>query len=706
MGPCIYTEGMKNAYVPINHVNRITGERLPWQLTENDIKEEFSRLSNTKIIMHNGKFDYSVIKCTCNLELDIYWDTLIGARILNENEKAGLKEQYISKIDPSIEKYSIEHLFSGIEYALVDPDLFALYAATDSFMTYKLYEYQVREFNKEENKELLSAFFENEIPLIKVVAEMEMTGISIDLDYAQELSVEYNKQLTEVDAQIDTELHKYDEQISKWRKTPEANYHPPKCSGMGEGKSKSEQLGSPISVSSTLQLAIFLYDVLKLPSVDKKSPRGTGEEILEKLYDTHKDLTILKLILKRRSVAKLVTTYIDKLPKCIEPSTGKIHCKYNQYGADTGRMSSSDPNLQNIPSSNHDIRKMFVASSGCVLMSSDYSQQEPKSLAALCRIDGDPQMYDVFMSGKDLYVEIASKSFHLPYSECIEHFPKDTPIKKVGKKWYYATKDDYDKLADGEEDTYDDGKARRTQAKSILLGVLYGRGEASIAEQLECSIEEASKIKNSVFKGFPAIKRFEQESLDMARTKGYVTTIYGRRRRLPEIQLPKYEVNFQKGHTEGNFNPLIGSRNIVCNKSTQIIEDYEARLYKSKSFSEVNRIKSEAEKDGLVIKDNGGFIAQAERQCVNARIQGSAADLTKAAMIALYSNQRAKEIGMKILIPVHDELIVECKEEFAKEGRELLASIMSQAAEKILDMPIKCDVTVTKKWYGDKLELD
>jgi hypothetical protein len=140
MGPCIYTPGMKNAYIPLNHINPQTKERLEWQLTEEDIAEQFKRLSDITILMHNGKFDYQVIKCTTGVPLHIDWDTMIGAKILDENELAGLKYQYISKIDSSIEKYDIEHLFEKIEYALVDPEIFALYAATDAFMTCKLYE--------------------------------------------------------------------------------------------------------------------------------------------------------------------------------------------------------------------------------------------------------------------------------------------------------------------------------------------------------------------------------------------------------------------------------------------------------------------------------------------------------------------------------------------------------------------------------------
>ena len=169
---------------------------------------------------------------------------------------------------------------------------------------------------------------------------------------------------------------------------------------------------------------------------------------------------------------------------------------------------------------------MFVASPGYVLMSSDFSQQEPKALAALCRLNGDSQMYDTFMQGKDLYSEIASKAFNKSYDECKE-FNSDGTTNKAGKE-------------------------RRTQAKSILLGVLYGRGTASVAEQLHCIPEKAQNIKDSVFRGFPAIKKFESDSLDMAKELGYVTTISGRKRRLYELQLDEYEFKWKNGVAPDN----------------------------------------------------------------------------------------------------------------------------------------------------------
>lgn len=340
MGTCIYTPGMKNAYVPINHVDYKTGKRLENQCTEADIKEQLDRLKDTKTIFHNAKFDYEVLKCTCNCVLSIYWDTMIGAKILNENEKsAGLKQQYIDKIDSSIEKYSIDKLFEGVEYATVDPEIFALYSATDPYMTYKLFEYQKEQFSLPENTRLYSLFREIEMPVVQVTAEMELTGVCIDKEFAKRLSDKYHKKLDNIDIKINEELSKYDTKISNWRLTPEANKKTITRSG-NEGKSKNEQLSDPINISSPTQLAILIYDILKIKPVNKKSPRGTGEDILKQL-----NLPLCDLILEKRGLLKLINTYIDKLPECVSEKDNRLHAQFNQLGAQTGRFSSSNPNL-------------------------------------------------------------------------------------------------------------------------------------------------------------------------------------------------------------------------------------------------------------------------------------------------------------------------------------------------------------------------
>ena len=234
-------------------------------------------------------------------------------------------------------------------------------------MTYKLYEWQKDQFEIPDNNKIFNLFLTIEMPLIPVLAAMELTGVSIDNEYAKRLSLKYHKKLDIVDKQIEESLHEYDQVISEWRKTPEANFKEKKINKKGEetfSKSKNEQLSDPVSVTSPTQLAILFYDVLKCPVLDKKSPRGTGEELLEKM-----EYPICKLILEKRGLEKLIGTYIDKLPDCVLPETGRIHAHFNQIGADTGRLSSSDPNLQNIPSKNKDIRMMFSA--GTDILSQD-----------------------------------------------------------------------------------------------------------------------------------------------------------------------------------------------------------------------------------------------------------------------------------------------------------------------------------------------
>lgn len=369
MGPCIYTPGQKQVYIPINHVNPKTLERLDNQLTEQDIADEFSRLKDTKIIMHNGKFDYKVIKCTCGIELKCYWDTMIAVRILNENEKrAALKEQYHDKIDATDEKYDIEHLFQGLEYAKVDPELFALYAATDAYKTHLLYHWQLEQFNKPGNERIKDILLNIEMPVMPVAAEMELTGVCIDSEYAKRLSDKYHKKLSNIQVQLQEQLIKYEEIIATWRMTEEANFHPKskrakKDGTFGEQKSKNEQLKNPPELTSPTQLAILLYDVLKCPIVDTKAPRSTGEEQLLKIEKETKN-SLCHLILEQRGLEKLLSTYVDKIPQCVNPADNRLHASFNQVGTDTGRFSSQNPNLQNIPSHEKCIRLLFTAGRG------------------------------------------------------------------------------------------------------------------------------------------------------------------------------------------------------------------------------------------------------------------------------------------------------------------------------------------------------
>ena len=231
---------------------------------------------------------------------------------------------------------------------------------------------------------------------------------------------------------------------------------------------------------------------------------------------------------------------------------------------------------------------------------------------------------------------------------------------------------------------------------------MYGRGEKSIGEQLGCSEQKARDIKESVFRGFPAIKKFEQASLDMAYEKGYVTTVCGRKRRLPDLQLDEFEFRWKDGAAASDV--LDFDSDEEQEVPEKLVNKYLRKLNHVWG-AEKRRIFEEANKEGIWIVDNGMKIADATRQCVNARIQGSAADLTKLAMIELHNNAELKKLGFRLLIPVHDEVIAECPQENVKECAKLLAETMSKAAEKILEMPIGCDVEVTRQWYGESVKI-
>lgn len=658
MGACIYTPGEKNAYIPINHVDFLTGNRLSWQPTEAIIKKHFERLNKINIIMHNAKFDYEVFKCTCGYRPKVYWDTMIAARLLNENERAGLKEQFISKINPEQEKYSIDHLFD-IEYALLPPDLFALYAAADPYMTYELQKYQEKEFSKPDNSALYNLFLSVEMPVIEVTAEMELNGVSIDTDFANVLYEKYKTKLAEIDTKIKAELDVYAPKILAW-KEQEMKV----ASQLPEGvKSKIDQLEDPINIASPQQLAILLYDILKVPVVDNEHQRGTGEEILKAL----KEFPICKLILERRGILKLINTYIEKLPKCISPVDNRLHASFNQLGTDTGRYSSTNPNLQNIPSKNEEIRLMFVPSDGYVFVGSDYSQQEPRILASFAN---DESMLNAYKEDKDMYAIIASQVYHNKYEDNLECYP------------------------DGS--IFEEGKHRRKTCKALLLGIMYGMSASSLAERINTSVEEAQKIVNNFYKGFPKVKQWFDKTESDARVTGYVEDMWGRRRRLPDLRIPDFTISV-KG--SGDFNPILGTTGAFSGKDTKVMGEWRAKMAKCKSKSAVAEAIKAAKKEGITIQDNRSFLSRSLRQCVNARIQGSAATMTKKAMVAVYNDEQLQKLGFKLVIPVHDELIGECPKENAKAAADRLSELMIEVAKDKCKTPMKCDAGITNRWY-------
>ena len=328
MGLCLYTPGLNEAYIPVNHRDSATKNRLANQLSEPDIQKELSRLkeNNVKVIMHNGKFDFEVIQITCGTELNIYWDTMVGAQILNENRELGLKKIYVKECDPTQADYKLDELTGTVCYADLDPNIFALYAAHDSEMTYKLYQKQVKEFEETSNAKLKKLFHEIEMPIIKITAAMEHRGLSVDLDLNAKLKEKYDKQLEDLNNEITQCLASFHSIIKDWRnsesaKDPVVEFVPEKSKlskdkiakqypetdpktgkNFKYGKARKDILTDPIKLT-TQQLAVLIYDVLESPTVSQRKPRGTGAEILEAIK-TKLEIELSKIDEKYKKMAE------------------------------------------------------------------------------------------------------------------------------------------------------------------------------------------------------------------------------------------------------------------------------------------------------------------------------------------------------------------------------------------------------------------
>lgn len=329
-GICIYAPGQKGAYIPINHVSYITNMRIPNQLSVDVIRPQFERLiqESVDVIMFNAKFDMRFLRNRVGLK-DIYctWDCYLAARLLNENEPNNtlkkLHQKYI--LNGKEDEFTFEELFKGIPFTMVPIQTAVLYAAHDPVITYELYEFQKRylrsDSDREDMRNLYWVFKNIEMPCVPVVADMEDNGILLDLTYNSVLSERYNNILKDKLNVFYGLLDEFKSNIDYYK------MHNP-----------DNKLDDPINISSPTQLAILFYDILHYEPVDKKSPRGTGGDILLK-WDT----PLSKALIDYREIEKLISTYIDKLPSCVNPNDGRIHCSFKQYGAVTGRMSSQDP---------------------------------------------------------------------------------------------------------------------------------------------------------------------------------------------------------------------------------------------------------------------------------------------------------------------------------------------------------------------------
>lgn len=654
-GFSMYTPGQKAVYVPLNHVSYVTLVKVKDQLDMSVATQQLNRIKDVPAITFNGKFDYRVIKNQLGVKINVYYDGYLAGKILNENEPdGGLKALHAKYCQQKMDSVSFKDLFDGVVFTHVPINTGYIYAARDAEITYELYQFQKQYLDLNSDRDdlrgMAEVFWNIEMPIVTIVGDTEDNGVQIDLDYCKPLSESYHKLLDEKLQEFYSICDMYHDEIENYKI-----------------KSRSNVLGERINIASPSQLAVLLYDILGLKSGDDRKPRGTGEEIICKM-----DHPICKAILDYREIAKLLSTYIDKMPNEINPKTGRVHCKFNQYGAVTGRFSSSDPNMQNIPAENKDIRKMFVADEGKYMLSCDYSAQEPRLTAQMCQ---DEKMIKAYKDGKDLYCEIASIAFGVPYEECMEHRPDGT--------------------------TNPDGKKRRSQAKTIVLGVCYGRQIDSIAEQLGTTRTEAQKIYDRIMSSFPGLPQFMADSQNMARELGYVTTYWGRKRRLPDMQLPYYEFTLDSSKSS-HFDPLFDDSTTDYDLTEDEIITYTNQLNACRGWKQKQALMESMKKEGITVKENSRSISSAERQCVNSRIQGSAADLTKKAIYLLGVNEKLKQLGFELLLYVHDEIIGQCPKENIVQVKQLVEQCMVEAGYG-MDIPLVCDTDITEGWYHEPI---
>ena len=778
VGFSMYFPGEKAIYVPINHEDYLTGNRLVNQMTKDQIAPILKKLT-ALIIWHNAPFDIRIFKHTMGVKLTCWWDTQSAACIIDENESHKLKDLH-SKYISHVSEQTFAEYFKNIKYQLVPIELAYMYAANDAIDTWELYDFQYNQQGLNEQSDMWWLFRNIEIPMVEVIIELEDNGVYVDMNKLNEFKTEYHGKLDKALEECYEEIAKIQGKIDTY-----VLDHP------------ETKLKQPINIGSASQLAILFYDVLGVKPFKDKKARAMDEDVMDMLSKTY---PLAAKITDYRKAQKITSTYVDNIYEIVH-TDGRVHTGFNSNGAVTGRMSSREPlNLQNIPArgpgkklrqmyagqtvyrnivirqdnayicdrceevqlndgswiwaelltqndilSNGEIVKDVIvkdfkvlvgvrddidgilnARTVYIIQGSDYSAQEPRLLSQLCADEG---MLQAYRDGKDLYVEIAAISFHRPYKMCLEHFPKGAPIKqdKDGHWWYAKLKTgdddtiqnfedfgkyledtfdpdlyDYDKIADGENDKFDEGKEFRGQAKKILLGIMYGRGEKSIAEQLGCEVDEARDIKNSVYDAFPRIKPFEDESKKMVREKGYVTTLWGRRRRLPEYNLPTNEVYYIYKDKDGKEIRREDLTIVNPKRAAEVKTEFLQVSWKKRA----EWLENLEEKEGIIFIDNSSRIAKAGRQIINSRVQGSAADMSKLALVKIYMDEELRARKVKLIIPVHDEILVETPLRYAEYVRHRFAEDMMTAARPTLTIPVSCDVESSERWYGEQIDLN
>ena len=658
VGVCIYSPSQKPAYIPCGHISPITEQRLANQVSIEAISKGLARIEQAGVfqIYHNAYYDKCVIYCTTNNLMTVGDDTLIMSQLLNENESHSLKYLYNKYCEESeAEVHVYRDLFGAIPLSYLPPEIVFPYGARDSLMTYELHKFlkpflttgtpQCEAYSLEKVAKLYDAI---EKPLISVLCDMKLRGINFDFERAQQLKEKYTRLKKEAEEQFNKAVEPYKQQII-------------------ERQAIKHDIEYPVCYNSPQQVKILVYDILKSGVIFQKEPTGTGKHVIDTVLSEskYKDTPlyyIMSALSEVKKYDKLIGTFIDKLTDDAKSHDGKIYCSFNQLGARTGRLSSSDPNLQQCPSRNDDIRNMFIPGEGRVFISMDYSQQEMLCVASLADSE---KMINSFRLGRDIYSHVAHIAFNKPYEECTE-FDSNGNVQPEGKKL-------------------------RKLAKAICLGVCYGKGDKAISEDLHVTLEKASEIRESVLGAFPALKRYLEYVVEFCKETGYVEDYFGRRRRLPEINLPKYEISF-KPHVDDATKKYYTDRIMSA-------------LKQARGKNAVNDIIYQAKSKGIEVKDNTGIIAQKVRNSFNSPVQGTAATIIKIAMNNLFNSKRLAELDAHLILSIHDECVLTCPEENVYEVLQEAEKLFLDAGNE-LKAKLRCDIEIARCWAGEVLTLD
>jgi DNA polymerase I len=524
------------------------------------IVEEFTPLlydPRTLKIGQNIKYDYMVMQ---NYGVEIggpLFDTMIAHYILQPELRHNmdfLAEVYLNYRTIPIEELIGERGKGQKNMRDLSPALICDYACEDADVTLKLKHILEKELKKQGVEEL---FYTVEMPLVRVLATMERNGARVDTEALKETS----RHFTERMLQLEDEIHSL--------------------------------AGMDFNIASPKQVGEVLFERLKIMEKPKKTKTGqyvTTEEVLESLRSRN---PIVEKILAHRSLKKLIGTYVEPLPTLINPRTGHIHTSFNQTVTATGRLSSSNPNLQNIPVRDDDgkeIRKAFIPDEGCLFFSADYSQIE---LRIMAHLSGDKNLIEAFLEGEDIHAATAAKVFKKPLGEVT--------------------------------------REERSKAKTANFGIIYGISVFGLAERMGVSRGEAKELIDNYFLTYPDVRRYMDESIERARKQGYIETLFHRKRYLPDIN-----------------------------------------------------------------SHNANVRGYAERNAINAPIQGSAADIIKVAMNRIYERFRAEGIRSKMILQVHDELNFSVFPEEKERVQQIVIEAMENAVH--LTVPLIADCGWGKNW--------